>query len=141
MGTADGDIGGIDCAGENGVDIILVGAGGLVREIPSPRPSPYVPVGDPEPAPWTSSSPPGAGDAPRSKKAMLAHAERGRGCRYRFDGRGRPGLLLAWVGTRARVERPDACRRRWSRTYGDTGLSRVIVGHGRDTGDRRNATD
>jgi hypothetical protein len=35
--TADGDIGGIDCAGENGVDILLAGAGDLVRESPSPK--------------------------------------------------------------------------------------------------------
>jgi hypothetical protein len=30
--TAEGDIGGIDCAGENGVDSILAGAGDLVRK-------------------------------------------------------------------------------------------------------------
>jgi hypothetical protein len=73
---AEGDIGGIDCAGENGVEIILVGAGDLVRERPRPKPRPWVPVGDPERAPWTSPSPPGAGDAPRSKKAMRSRTPR-----------------------------------------------------------------
>jgi hypothetical protein len=36
---ADGDIGGIYCAGENGVESILAGAGDLVRESPSPKPN------------------------------------------------------------------------------------------------------
>jgi hypothetical protein len=38
--TAEGDIGGIDCAGDKGVDNMLAGAGDLVRESPSPKPSP-----------------------------------------------------------------------------------------------------
>jgi hypothetical protein len=80
---AEGDIGGIDCAGENGVDIILAGAGEKGRvpnrvhefqsEIPSEHRGRVQSTGS------------------RRRTAVeegnaLVHAERRRRCRYRFHG-------------------------------------------------------